>query len=154
MYKKIMVPLDGSELAGCVLHHAEALTKAFDVGEVFLVRVVEPFSPPYYGGDAVDAELVAKNEELRRVAAEKYIQETANNFNGNGAAVHPEVLFGRVAESLADYAQKHEVDLLIIASHGRSGISRWVMGSVAEKLLRTVNSPILIIRAPGSQCAT
>jgi len=59
------------------------------------------------------------------------------------------VLSGRAAETLAEYATRNEVDLIVIATHGRSGVSRWVMGSVADRLLRSVNAPVLMVRAPG-----
>ncbi|MDX1708511.1 MAG: universal stress protein, partial [Desulfobacterales bacterium] len=60
-----------------------------------------------------------------------------------------EVLEGKVADTLAHWAEKSEVDLIVIASHGRSGVSRWIMGSVAERLLRSACVPVLMIRAPG-----
>jgi nucleotide-binding universal stress UspA family protein len=60
-----------------------------------------------------------------------------------------EVLEGKVAETLADWVEKNNVDLIIIASHGRSGISRWMMGSVADRILHSVCAPVLMIRAPG-----
>ena len=60
-----------------------------------------------------------------------------------------EVLEGSVAETLAAWAEQNDVDLIIIASHGRSGVSRWVMGSVADRILRSVCVPVMMIRAPG-----
>ena len=55
---------------------------------------------------------------------------------------------GRVAESLVDYAEKNDIDMIVIASHGRSGVSRWVMGSVAEKMVRSSCVPVLMVKAP------
>jgi nucleotide-binding universal stress UspA family protein len=54
-----------------------------------------------------------------------------------------------VAESIAEYAEKNSADIILIASHGRSGISRWVMGSVADRILRSARVPVMMIRAPG-----
>ena len=59
------------------------------------------------------------------------------------------VIKGNVAESIANYAQKNNVDLIIIATHGRSGVSRWVWGSVADRVLRSSCVPIFMVRAPG-----
>ena len=56
-----------------------------------------------------------------------------------------------MADSLADYAVNTDVDLIVIASHGRSGVSRWVMGSVAEKMVRSSSVPVLMVRAPGCE---
>jgi len=58
-------------------------------------------------------------------------------------------LFGRVVEELANFAEKNQIDLIIIATHGRSGVSRWVWGSVADRILRSSCVPVLMVRAPG-----
>jgi nucleotide-binding universal stress UspA family protein len=62
-----------------------------------------------------------------------------------------EVLVGHVADSLADFSEKNDFNLILIATHGRSGINRWVRGSIADKVLRSANIPVLMVRAPGSQ---
>ncbi len=58
---------------------------------------------------------------------------------------------GGVAEGIADYATKNDADLIIMATHGRSGISRWVLGSVADRVLRSSCVPVLMVRAPGCE---
>lgn len=148
MYKKILVPLDGSKLAECVLPHVEALAQASQVQEVVFVRVFEPFLPP-------PSDYVVSEEEIDRInsgnqaAAEDYLQELVNRVHLDGTQKRWEVVSGRVAETLADYANKNNVDLIIIATHGRSGVSRWVWGSVADRILRSSCVPILMVRAPG-----
>ena len=62
-----------------------------------------------------------------------------------------EVVTGRAADNLADFAAKNEVDLIIIATHGRSGISRWIWGSVADRILHSSSVPVLIVRPPGCE---
>ena len=62
-----------------------------------------------------------------------------------------ETLFGNVIDELVDYVTKHEVDLIIIATHGRSGVSRLFLGSVADRILRAAPVPVLMVRAPGSE---
>jgi nucleotide-binding universal stress UspA family protein len=151
MYKKIMVPLDGSELAECVLPHVEAFVKAFNVSDVILVRVVEPENLPYRIEGGIAPEIVAEKEAGRKSAAKEYLGRIAKGFAIQGTTVHSEVVIGRITESLADYAEQNDVDLLIIATHGRSGVSRWVMGSVADKLLRSASVPVLMVRAPGAK---
>ena len=148
MYKKILVPLDGSKLAECVLPHVEALAHASQVQEVVFVRVFEPFVPP-------PSDYVVSEEEIDRInsgnqaAAEDYLQELVNRVHLDGAQKRREVVSGRVAETLADFANKNNVDLIVIATHGRSGVSRWVWGSVADRILRSSCVPILMVRAPG-----
>jgi len=153
MYKKIMVPLDGSELAECVFPHLETIARGCQVPTVVFVRVVDPGLPPANfpsGGDfglyKTDWDQLKKH---RQIEAENYLKELRSRLNYKWVEVESEVLAGKVSETLADYATKNDIDLILIASHGRSGISRWVLGSVADRLLRSACVPILMIRAPG-----
>ncbi len=149
MYKTILVPLDGSKLAECVLPHLEALAKGCQVKNVKFVRVVEPFNQPAAG------EYMLKPEEIDRInarmisEAENYLKKLLNKLKYNGVDLKGEVIHGRVAEALAAYATEHGADLIIIATHGRSGVSRWVWGSVADRILRSSCVPVLMVRAPG-----
>jgi nucleotide-binding universal stress UspA family protein len=150
MYQKILVPLDGSQLAECVLAHLDALGKGCLVKGITFVRVVEPFESP-----SVVAEYPIKPEEVIRInaenkaVAEKYITKMVNGFKYEGVKIQGEVLNGKAAETLAEYASKNGADLIVIATHGRSGVSRWVWGSVADRILRSACVPVLMVRAPG-----
>lgn len=147
MYKKILVPLDGSKLAECVLPHVRTLAQGSEVKEIVLVRVVEPFYPR--GDFVLEESQIKKLEAEHKVAAAEYLQKLAQDLKLNGIKVSYEVLFGFVAESLAEYVEKNQVDLIVIATHGRSGVSRWVWGSVADRILRSSCVPVLMVRAPG-----
>ncbi len=80
--------------------------------------------------------------------ARQYLDKVMGQLKNKGIAVKAEVLFGKADEKLIELA-KSDVDLIIIASHGRSGISRWVWGSVADRILRGACLPVMMIRAPG-----
>ena len=151
MYKKIMVPLDGSELAETVLPHVEALIKGFNIRDVILTRVVEPRRVPHSGDGALYFEDLAKWDASRESLAKDYLEQIARQLKHEGTAVHSEVIVGRAPESLVDYAEQSGIDLFIIATHGRSGVTRWVMGSVADKLLRSASVPVLMIRVSGTK---
>jgi nucleotide-binding universal stress UspA family protein len=151
MYRKIMVPLDGSELAECVLPHVEAFMKGFNLSDVILVRVVEPEMPSYRGEPRIDPKIMAQREEDRKSLAKDYLAKVANRLQSEGTTVRGEVLVGRVTESLTDYAEKNDIEIILIATHGRSGVTRWVRGSVADKILRSANVPVLMVRAPGTK---
>jgi len=71
-----------------------------------------------------------------------------DRLKDEGTELHSEVLVGRVADSLADYTEKNDIDLILIATHGRSGVTRWVRGSIADKILHSSNAPVLMVRAP------
>jgi len=81
--------------------------------------------------------------------AEIYLKALVQGSKFNGAEVESQVKMGHVAETLVDYATAHGVDLIVIATHGRSGASRWVWGSVADRILRASCVPVLMVRAPG-----
>jgi nucleotide-binding universal stress UspA family protein len=148
MYQKIMVPLDGSELAECVLPHVATLAQGRQVKNVVFVRVVEPFHQPT-GDYVIDEKQIAKIEAEHKLSVEAYLKQLVNRVKYEGISVQYKVLFGRVAEGLADFAAKNQVDLIVIATHGRSGFSRWVWGSVADRILRSSCVPVLMVRAPG-----
>ena len=150
MFKKIMVPLDGSELAECVLPHAEAFIKEFNISHVVLVRVVEP-ERMYHGEFPIDYKILAEMELESKSEARDYLDQVVNRLKYEGTALHSEVIDGRVTESLVDYAEGNDIDLILIATHGRSGVTRWVRGSVADKILRSANVPVLMVRAPGTK---
>jgi len=156
MYSKIMVPLDGSELAECVLPHVEAITTGCKITDVVFVRVVNPIrlpaSVPARGDFAFREKDRQELKETLKQMAEAYLKKMVENTGLDGALLSYEVLEGKTADSLAHWAEKNGVDLIVIASHGRSGISRWVMGSVADRILRSACVPVLMIRAPG--CVT
>jgi nucleotide-binding universal stress UspA family protein len=143
-----MAPLDGSKLAECVLPHVEALARGCEIVDIVLIRVVTPAQ--HTVGDFVlpDAQ-VEKIDQENLESAEKYLQGVAGRVTVNGARVETKVLVGHDADTLADYAEKNGVDLIVIATHGRSGIRRWMWGSVADKTLRSACVPVLMVRAPG-----
>jgi nucleotide-binding universal stress UspA family protein len=153
MYSKIMVPLDGSELAECVMPHVEAITTGCKITHVVFVRVVDPIQLPARLPAQGELGFQEKNrremETQRKKTAEAYLEKIVQNTALEGAVLGYEVLEGKAAETLAHWAEENGVDLIVIASHGRSGISRWVMGSVADRLLRSVCVPVMMIRAPG-----
>jgi nucleotide-binding universal stress UspA family protein len=150
MYKKILVPLDGSELAECVFPHLDVITGGGGVESIILLRVVKPFYPiGDYFDNSVSMVDIASINSYAETAAKDYLKKTAEKIKYPGIRTEWEVLKGNEAENIAEYAKKNEIDLIIIATHGRSGVSRWVMGSVADRVMRTACSPVLMVRAPG-----
>ena len=153
MYNKIMIPLDGSQLAECVMPHVEAITTGCKIINVVFVRVVNPVqlpaSVPARGDFGFSEKERRELEEQRKQTADAYLKKMVGSTRLEGAVLSYEVLEGKVADTLAHWAEKNGVDLIVIASHGRSGVSRWVMGSVADRVLRSACVPVLMVRAPG-----
>jgi nucleotide-binding universal stress UspA family protein len=81
--------------------------------------------------------------------ADRYLDRIQRRLIAKGLSVRTEVLMGNPAEAIVEYASRNGVDLIIMSSHGRSGISRWASGSVADKVFRSSGVPVLMVRAPG-----
>lgn len=149
MYNKILAPLDGSELGECTLAHVKAIATGCETRDVVLLGVVERM--PYAG--VIAAEL---GEEWSRNAAknaehstQKYLTEAANKLKIDNVTAETVVLHGNAADKILEYAKNNQVDLIIISTHGSSGIARWAFGSVADKIVRYSTVPVLIV-APVS----
>ena len=147
MYQKIMVPLDGSELAECVLPHVEAFISQCQIQTIVFVRVLEAITPAVAGEYAINVEDLENREANRKASAEEYLKEIMKRMEPGETRLEKEVLIGRPADKLADYADNNHVDLILMATHGRSGVSRWVRGSVADRILRSASVPVLMVRA-------
>ena len=152
MYKKILVPLDGSKLAECALPHVEELAKGCGTEEVILVSVTErvqgykAFEDP---GQPLGQRLVPETSGKKEKQAQRYLGRIAKAMEAKGIKVNSEVLLGDPAEEIVSYAAHPGCDIIVMSSHGRSGPSRWAYGSVADKVFRATCVPVLMVRAPG-----
>ena len=152
MYQKVMVPLDGSKLAECALPYAEKLAKGCNAEEVILVSVterVQVYKRVDDPGEPQGYRMIAESVGRKERQAERYLTKIAKRLEKEGIKVHTEVVLGEAAEGIASYAELGKCDIIVMASHGRSGPSRWAHGSVAEKVFRSSCVPLLMVRAPG-----
>jgi nucleotide-binding universal stress UspA family protein len=141
MYKKILVPLDGSELAKKALDHAEKLAETFD-SEIILFQVV-PFMPIYGTPELMPPFII---DEKQKEEAERYLTNLSEELKKRGFKVTAKVKTGQhVAAEIIDFAKESGVDLIVMCTHGHSGITLWVLGSVAHKVLTQAETPILLI---------
>jgi nucleotide-binding universal stress UspA family protein len=149
MYKKILAPLDGSNLSECSLPHVTAIASGCNVPDIVLFRVIEPI---YMEMDSYpDSGIVYKQLiEQKQKEAEAYMASTIDQLKQKYSLNAQSVLaFGNPAEEILDYAEKNGIDLIIMTTHGRSGISRLLFGNVADRVSRHSKIPVLIIAPPG-----
>ena len=145
MYKKILVPLDGSELAECALNHVKNLVKEGSAGEVTLFNVVKV--------DIRWAELYGQNFDINAMrealfaSARKYLAKIESQLNSEGIKVKTEVIEANQPDyAITDYARTNGIDMIIIATHGYTGMKRLMLGSVALSVLHDSHVPVLLIR--------
>lgn len=149
MYRKILVPLDGSKLAESAIPHVITIAKGCEVGEVVLFRVCEPpvILADYPSNLRPEWEDHVKQETLHsQQQCQLYLSDAEKKLKEAGLNVRTESGLGNVAEMIVDYAAKNQVDLIIMASHGRSGVLRWAYGSIADKILRSSPVPVMIVK--------
>ncbi|MHB8773059.1 MAG: universal stress protein [Syntrophales bacterium] len=148
MYKKILVPLDGSKLAECALPHVKTLAKMDPLPEVTLLNVVKVELLPQAHGKF---DLNALRSTLFNESA-KYLADVESQLGLEGIRAKTESLEGgRPAETISDYAQKNGMDLIVLATHGYTGLKKLMFGSVALTLLHDSRIPILLIRPESCQ---
>jgi nucleotide-binding universal stress UspA family protein len=142
---KILAPLDGSDIGEVALPYAEAISTTSRA----TVNLIQIISPP----GTVEANLLGgpdwrKFINAMRDAGESYLKSIAERLSGKDIKVTYEVLTGDPADKIVEYATAKGANLIAMSTHGRTGLSRWVLGSVADKVLHGARIPILLVRSP------
>jgi nucleotide-binding universal stress UspA family protein len=139
MFDKILIPLDGSGLAEVALPYAEELAARLG-SEITILHVCDPLEAQY--------------RHMHEFYLQKIVEVTKHNIESYHQGTHKQAvkvnlltLTEHPAEQIVDYAEKENVSLIVMATHGKSGLKRWILGSVAEKVLRSTKQPIALIRA-------
>lgn len=148
MYSHILVPLDGSSLSEQALLHARALAEANPQTKITLLRAVPPVYPTVIEFGVVHHPVVME-EEIRRAeeGVQAYLGAIARELESLGITVATELSRLDPADAIVEFAEHHNVDLIAMATHGRSGIGRWLLGSVTQKVLQGATVPVLVVRS-------
>ena len=141
MFKRILLPLDGSKLAECVLPHLVAIARISEP-EVQLLRILEPF-----GVTARMRMIDPVDWQIRKAEAESYLSVIAERLQNAGLRVFTQLYDGRPAERIIEIAHSWKADLILMSSHGQSGISPWNASSVVQQVILRVHRSLMIIRA-------
>jgi nucleotide-binding universal stress UspA family protein len=153
MFKRILVPLDGSPLAEQAIPHAELFARIFG-SRIILLQVLEPKSY-HENSKAVDP----LSWQIRKAEADMYMQGIAlrirenlgdkslNSKDKKKSRVEYYIREGKTAENIVDFAHNEHIDLLVISTHGSGGLSRWNISSVTQKVINLIYLPVLIVRA-------
>ena len=143
MYRRILVPLDGSKVAEQVLPHAQTL--AFSEGAELILLTVA--ANPALDFVFADPGLAQKAEEEQEELSKKYMADVEKQLKAAGFHVSTLLRIGAVAETILEVAEEMQVDAIAMSTHGRTGPARWLLGSVADRVVRNSKVPVLLIRA-------
>ena len=142
MYERILIPLDGSPLAEQALPYAVAQAERFQA-ELILLKVLVPLARSYN----LPPRAVRKAEEATREIVQEYLERLAVDIRNKGISARAVTISGSPHAEIAQFAERENIDLIVICSRGQSGLSRWLMGSVADRVARGVSIPVLLVRA-------
>jgi nucleotide-binding universal stress UspA family protein len=145
MYAKILVLLDGSEPAEKALPYVDWFVKVSKLNEIVFLRVVEPLHMRGGMESAVSSEDRRRIEEDAVKLASDYLDNIARKFAVGKLKITPVVLVGDPVKTIADYVAKSDVDLIIMATQGYSGIHRWVRGCVADEIIEAAHAPVFLV---------
>jgi len=147
-FRKVLLPLDGSPFSETSLLYAEELLQG-TAAELLLLRVSEPPVVPADRSPAIKPSWEEYRDQLMaevRQQASAYLEKVKSGFEQKGLKARSQTLLGKAVESILEVARAEGVDLIIMTTHGRTGISRWVYGSVANRVMQECHHPILLIR--------
>jgi nucleotide-binding universal stress UspA family protein len=143
-FQHLLIPLDGSTLAEGVVEPAIALGKLMQAEYTLLQTIEVPIL-----GYAPAAQVAGLDDQILeqwRVEAQTYLDQVAKDMRAQGLSVQVSVMVGQAAVAILDYARNHAVDMIAMATHGRGGTARMLLGSVADKVVRGAEAPVLLYR--------
>lgn len=156
MLKRVLVPLDGSDLALKALPYAKEIAKHFNA-EVILLQVIPETTPPpealemaaksiipATGQIAVHHVLEEKSE--KRQEADNHLEQIAGEIRSEDIKVSHQVIFGDPGDSIIDFADKENIDTIIMTTSGKGGVERFMLGSVADTVIHKTRKPVTVIR--------
>jgi len=141
MYKRIVVPLDGSALAEQSLPHAVAQAAKFGA-DLILLKVLEPLPEVVFSAPAA----VMNAAEMSAQLAQDYLEEVAARIREQGVTVQIARPEGKPHVEIIRYAEEQGVDMIVISTRGQSGFSRWLLGSVTDRVVRGAPVPVLLVQ--------
>lgn len=147
IYRNILVPLDGSELASRALPYAQEIATLAGAKLTLLRVVPEPDQEYQMTSDLNIVNLGLEEQQATMEHATGWVERLAGELKTAGIQVAPIVEMGEAAARIVDYAGEHDIDVIVMSTHGRTGPARWLYGSVASKVLAAAPCPVLLVRA-------
>jgi nucleotide-binding universal stress UspA family protein len=152
MLNRILVPLDGSAFSEVVLPYVQELAERFKASVTFL-QVLSRAHYTYADGEVGGSIIPYSDAEMVRLTTgvEDYLKEVCKRLEGRGITAELLVTIGTAVEEIIRVTEETNIDLVVMATHGRSGITRWALGSVADKVVKILKQPIVLVRVKKAQ---
>ncbi len=141
MYKKILIPLDGSPFAEAVIPHAEALARS-EGAEIVILRVPEIPAADLFSRNPAIANKIVEDMEIE---TDKYLQDEVKKLSEEGIKVSCLIREGPVPDTILATADETHADMIAMSTHGRTGVQRWLIGSVADRIIHHSHIPVMLI---------
>ncbi|RMW99014.1 universal stress protein [Allofranklinella schreckenbergeri] len=149
MYAHIMVPIDGTPTSQCAIRHAKAMAQAFG-SSILLLYVIDPYPFTGIGTDLAYGQaqyVVEANDQ-----AQQALQQARQELEAQGIPVETLTLEGSVVQNtISQVVQERDISLIVMASHGRSGLEKLLLGSTTDRVLGAVHVPVLVVRRPADE---
>jgi nucleotide-binding universal stress UspA family protein len=154
MFKRLLVPLDGSGFASQALPYAAEVAERFGA-ELILVQVIKPATAVIDAGAAIGVafagseaavQAALEGDKQKAARARRYLSGKVQAIRSRHVQSSYRVLIGDIAHSIMEFSEKENIDLVVMTTHGKSGLRRAVMGSVADVVIRESGKPVLVIR--------
>ena len=146
LVKKILLPLDGSKVGEAAIPCVESLALTLNA-EIVLLQIIKLSALVASEGAAMSSAMIREEEEFKRASAVAYLKDIEKNLLAKGLKTAIAVGSGSPADQIIDFAETNSIDLIAMSTHGRSGIGRWVFGSVTDKVLHSGDTSVLTVRA-------
>jgi nucleotide-binding universal stress UspA family protein len=156
MFKRLLVPLDGSRFGSRALRYSAEVAHRFGA-EIVLLQVIKPVTPvtvpggiaPGMGspkGAEIAMQAALEEEKRDRARAGRYLRGKVRDLKSRDIKASYQVMVGDPAWSVMEFADKEKIDLVVMTTHGKSGLKRVLMGSVADEVIRKSGKPVLVVR--------
>jgi nucleotide-binding universal stress UspA family protein len=146
-FRRILVPIDGSPTSMSVIGSAEKFAELYG-SDVMVLHVLPPYVPPGAMLPGMEAAFPIMRPEPIRSEDDEVTQKAAERFRHSGLKVTRQTVEGEPASEILDLSKDRGMDLIALGTHGRTGFGRWALGSVAERVLRSAEVPLLLVRTP------
>jgi nucleotide-binding universal stress UspA family protein len=145
MFKQILLPLDGSEMSEQALRYAVQIAENFQA-QLTILRVMVPLAKSYRGGSASISVIESAENEIRNIILE-YLKDLEAKIEMRNIPVQTVLREGNPSQQILQFIDKNKIDLVVMSTRGETGVTRWLLGSVTDHVVRGADVPVVVVPA-------